>query len=233
MTKIPCFHHPRSAGVEASQESMFKHLTLVLLLLILVPSWAEARQYFRYKDENGQVVINSSIPPEFVKKGYEIVDDKGIVLREVAPQLSEEEIRRRRRAEQEAQANDARDAELLKLYRSPTDVDRAMRTWLSRLDVEIRLKRNRIAIQRSEYNDLQSRAANQERAGQSVDEALLAQMQAIEDEIDRYQAEIEAVEERQAEARKKFGADRERMKELYERVNDRPWVEPDTAENTQ
>lgn len=202
---------------------MSNRLIALLLTLSLIPLAAEARQFFRYKDADGQTVINSSIPPEFVKNGYEIIDDKGVVLREVAPQLSDEEIRNRRAEEQRAQEERVRDAELVKLYRSPGDVDRAMRTWLSRLDMEIRLKDNRIDILRTEFNALQSQAANQERAGQAVDAELLTQMADIEAEIADYQAEIDHVEARKAEAREDFAADRERMEIIYERLNGRPW----------
>ncbi len=204
---------------------MLKKIVSTLLVLALLPLAAEARQFFRYKDENGQIVINSSIPPEYVKNGYEIVDDKGIVLKVVDPQLSEEEIRRRRQEQERIENQRARDAELRKLYRSPRDVDRAMNTWLGRLDMEIRLKENRIAILRTEYNELQSQAANQERVGKEVDENLLAEMAQIEEEISRYEAEIAEVEERQEEAQERFQADRERMIIIYERLNGRPWVE--------
>lgn len=202
---------------------MSNRLIALLLTLSLIPLVAEARQFFRYKDADGQTVINSSIPPEFVKNGYEIIDDKGVVLREVAPQLSDEEIRNRRAEEQRVQEERVRDAELVKLYRSPGDVDRAMRTWLSRLDMEIRLKDNRIDILRTEFNALQSQAANQERAGQAVDAELLTQMAGIEAEIAEYQAEIDHVEARKTEAREDFAADRERMEIIYERLNGRPW----------
>ncbi len=202
---------------------MSNRLIALLLTLSLIPLAAEARQFFRYKDADGQTVINSSIPPEFVKNGYEIIDDKGVVLREVAPQLSDEEIRNRRAEEQRVQEERVRDAELVKLYRSPGDVDRAMRTWLSRLDMEIRLKDNRIDILRTEFNALQSQAADQERAGQAVDAELLTQMTGIEAEIADYQAEIDEVEARKAEAREDFTADRERMEIIYERLNGRPW----------
>ncbi|MEX2320473.1 MAG: hypothetical protein WD668_03900, partial [Saccharospirillum sp.] len=89
---------------------MSNRLIALLLTLSLIPLVAEARQFFRYKDADGQVVINSIIPPDFVKNGYEIIDDKGVVLQEVAPQLSEEAIRNRRAEEQRVQEERVRDA---------------------------------------------------------------------------------------------------------------------------
>jgi chromosome segregation ATPase len=209
---------------------MHNRLIALLLTFSLLPLAAEARQFFRYEDANGQTVINSSIPPEFVRKGYEIIDDKGVVLREVAPQLSDEAIRNRRAEEQRIAEQRTRDAELVKLYRSPGDVERAMSTWLSRLDMEIRLKDNRIDILQSNFNDLQSQAADQERAGEEVDPELLERMNAIQSDIADYQSEIDAVEDRKDEARSEFTADRQRMRVIYERLNGRPWEDPNPSD---
>lgn len=209
---------------------MFRFLSVAIVVTLLMPLSAEARQYFRYKDDDGQIVINSSIPPEFVRRGYEIVDDKGIVLRVVEPQLSEEEINRRAEEASRAEAERARDAELMRLYRNPTDVDRAMRTWLSRLDMEIRLKNNRISILRAEFNDLQAEAANLERAGQEVSSDLLSDMANLDDQVGILRGEIAEIEQRQRAAEQRFQAERERMKVIFERQQGRPWVEP---ENTQ
>lgn len=205
---------------------MLRFFSVVIIATLLLPLSAEARQYFRYKDDDGQIVINSSIPPEFVPRGYEIVDDKGIVLREVAPQLSEDEINRRAEEAAQAEAERARDAELMRLYRNPTDVDRAMRTWLSRLDMEIRLKNNRISILRTEFNDLQAEAANLERAGQEIGSELLSDMANLEDQIGILRDEIAEIELRQEAAEDRFQAERERMKVIFERQQGRPWVEP-------
>lgn len=210
---------------------MLKTVLVTLLMLAVLPVTVNAQQFFRYEDENGQIVINSSIPPEFVKNGYEILNNKGVVLREVAPQLSEEEIRRRREEEQRIANQQAWDAELNKLYRSPVDVDRAMKTWLSRLDMEIRLKKNRIALLQTEFNQLQAEAADQERAGQDVDDSLLADMARIEEKIKEYEAEIDAVEARKDDARDRFQRERDRMVVLYERRTGREWVEPENRDD--
>ncbi|MHA7878595.1 MAG: hypothetical protein ACX931_02305 [Saccharospirillum sp.] len=210
---------------------MFRVLSIILvasLTLSVFSAQAQTRQFYRYKDDDGQIVINSSIPPEFVRRGYEIVDDKGVVLREVAPQLSEEEITRRAEEAARAEAERARDTELMRLYRNPLDVDRAMRTWLSRLDMEISLKNNRISILRAEYNELQSQAANLERAGQDVDPQLLSAMADLEAQISALRDEITEIEQRQQAAETRFQVERERMEVLYERQQGRPWVEPDS-----
>lgn len=209
---------------------MIRFLSVVIVTSLLLPLSAEARQYYRYKDDDGQIVINSSIPPDFVPRGYEIVDDKGVVLRVVEPQLSEEEINKRAEETARVEAERARDAELMRLYRNPIDVDRAMLTWLSRLDMEIRLKNNRIAILRTEFNELQADAADLERSGQEVDADILTGMADLESQIDRLRDDIANIELRKEAAEARFQAERERVKLLFERHQGRPWVEPDNGQ---
>lgn len=205
-------------------------LITIPLTFLLLCSAASAQQFYRWTDEEGKLNIQSSIPPEMVSKGYEVIDESGTVLKVVAPELSEAEKRAQETAAVNAEMRRARDEELLKLYRSPSDVDRAMKTWLSRMDMEIRVKSNRIRIKENEYNTLQERAANQEKAGQEVSEALVDEMSTIQLEIETYQHEIREVELRQEESRSVFLRDRARMVELWEILNKEDWVEPESEE---
>lgn len=208
-----------------------KYLFISLLIcLITAASSVSAAQFYRWVDSQGNVFIQNYIPPEYVKGGYEIIDDAGNILKKVAPEISLEERRANEAAQVSAEMQRARDQELLKAYRSPSDVDRTMSTWLSRMDMEIRVKENRIRVKENEFNTLQARAADQERAGQTVDPELLSKMKAIQLEIESFNLEIREVELRQDESRSEFMRDRDRMIELWEMINDEPWQEPDTPD---
>jgi septal ring factor EnvC (AmiA/AmiB activator) len=184
-------------------------------------------QFSRWTDKEGNLFIQSYIPPEAVKGGYEIIDDAGNLIQTVAPELSEEERKAQQNAQIAAEMQLARDEELLKLYRSPTDVDRAMNTWLSRMDMEVRVKVNRIRIKQSEYDTLQEQAANLEKVGKEVPLSLIENMDAIDQEIATFENEIDEVEARKQEARDLFLLDRARMKVLWEMINKKDWVEPE------
>ena len=197
-----------------------------LILVLFASSVATASQFYRWVDAQGNTYIQSYIPPEFVAGGYEIIDDNGVVLKKVAPQISEAERKANEAAAISQEMQLARDKELLKLYRSPTDVDRTMKTWLSRMDMEVQVKVNRIRIKENEFDTLQARAANLEKTGQEVDPELLAQMKAIELSIQQFRLEIREVQLRQDETRGEFMLDRERMVQLWELINKEKWVEP-------
>lgn len=197
-----------------------------LLLLTVLAQAALANQIFRWKDEQGNVFIQNTIPPEFVKGGYEVIDELGNVVKTVAPELSLEEREAIQAAQINAEMEQARDQELMRTYRSPLDVDRAMETWLSRMDMEIRVKENRINIKEAEHDTLQSRAANQERIGETVDPSVIEKMRRIRQEVAEFSREIRGVELRKDEARAEFMIDRERMVGLWERRFNKRWVEP-------
>ena len=202
----------------------------LLILVLLVNSTAFASQFYRWVDAEGNTYIQSYIPPEFVAGGYEIIDDNGVILKQVAPQISEAERKANEAVSMSKEMQRARDQELLKLYRSPTDVDRTMKTWLSRMDMEVRVKQNRIRIKENEFDTLQATAANLEKTGQDIDTELLSKMKSIELEIQQFRLEIREIELRQDESRSEFMLDRDRMIELWELINKKDWVEPQPAE---
>jgi len=200
-------------------------ITLVLSLS-LISTQSNAAKFYRWIDAQGNTFIQSYIPPESVVGGYEIIDDAGIVLKTVAPQISDVDRHAADAAQLSKEMQRARDLELLKLYRSPKDVDRAMNTWLSRMDMEARLKRNRIRIKENEYDKFQATAANQERIGQEVAPELGQKLAAINLDIAKYNREIRAVELRQEESRAEFMIDRNRMVTLWELINRKKWQDP-------
>ena len=61
------------------------------VMLCMAANAAFSQYLYRYTDENGSVVMNSTIPPEYAGKGYEILDaGTGKLVQKVEPQ--EEDI---------------------------------------------------------------------------------------------------------------------------------------------
>ncbi len=69
----------------------YKPASFLLAALLLTGTTAlyaaESLRIYRYTDNKGQTGFNSSIPAEFVKNGYAILNDKGQVLEEFPPIL--------------------------------------------------------------------------------------------------------------------------------------------------
>lgn len=186
---------------------------------------------YRYKDDNGRMVISSTVPQEASTRGYEILNSQGRVVERIDPAPTEEELRQRadtERKQQEAEEQRVRDKALLRRYRHPDDAVRALHRKVDELEGLIQLKRGNISVIESQLDAEQSRAANLERSGREIPDATLdkierlqAQIQDIEAEIDTQAREIEQI---QADYR----ADIERLEIITEQERTLP-LEADSA----
>ncbi|PAV24597.1 uncharacterized protein DUF4124 [Tamilnaduibacter salinus] len=171
------------------------------LCIGLTPALAVASTMYRYTDENGKTVISNTVPSNASERGYDILNSQGRVIERVEPAPTEEEIearkaRQERKAQQEAQRK--QDAELLRTYSHPDDAVRALRRKLEERRSLVQLKRGNISVVRSQLAEQEQRAADMERAGQTVSEAVTERIDRLQSRIKEIRSEIE---EQQAETR--------------------------------
>lgn len=182
-----------------------------LWLGLLLPLWASASELYRYTNAQGVTVIDrQGVPSEFIGKGYEVLNDQGRVVRVVPPAPTPDEMKKLLADRERAKS----DAQLLRLYSSPEDVDRARTRKLSELDGLIGVANGNLQSVRQQQANLQKQAADQERAGQSVSEQLIAQINGQRDEQVRLKKEIERYQGLRKQAESSFAADRSRVGEL-------------------
>jgi hypothetical protein len=163
-------------------------------LLLAFATVGETRNMYRYTNADGVTVVDYQVPTDYVARGYEILNDEGVVL-EVVPRSLTEEEKKDRNAQQaldaQAKAEEKRlqewDESLLLRYSTVADIEaakeRALRDLRIRLSI---LKGNRRSL-KQQVENYQAQAADLERSGQTVD---VARLVAIED----MQAEIDATE---------------------------------------
>jgi hypothetical protein len=183
-----------------------------LLLSLLLPLSGVATELYRYVDDKGVTVLSrQGVPPEFVAKGYEVLNDQGRVLRVIPPAPTPEEFARM----QADKARASSDAQLLRLYSNLEDVDRARERKLAELDGVTGVARGNLQSVRTQQANLQSQAADHERAGRAVPEHLLAQINSLKDEQQRLLRDIARYQEARKKAEADFAADRARLAELF------------------
>ena len=186
-------------------------LRLPLLLSVLLPALAGAGELYRYVNDKGVIVLDrQGVPPEYIGKGYDVLSDQGRVVRVVPPAPTAEE--RQRLQAQQAQATS--DAQLLRLYSSLDDVDRARERKLTELDGAVGAARGNLQALRTQQANRQGQAAEQERAGRVVPESLLVQISNIKGEQESLLKDIERFEETRKQASAGFVADRARLAQL-------------------
>jgi len=179
---------------------------LPLIALLAMPVAADA-VYYRYKANDGTVVLGSSVPADFARNGYDVVNSRGRVVRSVAPALTEEQLAAKLRLEAEAaearrlsQEQLEKDRALLQLYRTPDDATRARDRRLAELEGLIAFKTNHLAALQKDLKEFEGRAANIERLGRPIPQAVLIDIDrtlkaisSLETEVSHTERQIEAV----------------------------------------
>ena len=172
---------------------------------------------YRYTDENGQIVISSTIPQEATKRGYDILSNNGRVIETIPPAPTEEEIAAReaeKQRQKELAEQREKDRALLKRFSHPDQAVKAMHRKVRELEGLIQLKRGNISVISSQLDNEQSRAADMERAGREIPEATLEKIRRLESQIRDIEREITSQTQEIEELRKAFEADIERLEEV-------------------
>ena len=153
---------------------------------------ADARELFRYKNENGSLVLSHTIPNERVKAGYDIVDEYGNLVRRVAPQLSEAAYREKLHKEKMVADCTKMQDRVRKLYQVEADIAYAERTGLESIDNSILNTRAKLGVMATQREEFEVQAAQLDVSGQVIPKVLLdnidrakAQEQNLSDEVDK------------------------------------------------
>lgn len=191
------------------ERTLFRGMLGLAVLLAAVP--AQAIELYRYVDEGGAVVFDRhGVPPHLIGNGYEVLNDKGRVLRVVAPAPTADE-RQRLRAEAERASGDAR---LLRLYGSVEEVEAARQRKLAQIDGVSGVARANLAGVKKQLQRLEVEEHRHLQEGREVPGNLVVQIQNLRQEQAGLERNVEAFRLSRLETEVRFGADRERLAEL-------------------
>lgn len=207
---------------------MLGRLYGLVVLLIVAQTGLAAEKLYRYKDTEGRVVINHTLPPEVVDKGYEVLSSNGYVLQVVPRSLTaaeienlskEEKVRRQQERDREAQLH--YDESLLLRYSDVVDIEAARDRTLKEFKIRISiLKGNQFAVKRKVEAE-QARAADIERNGEAVPKIMLDNIQAMQDELEITQKTVILREYELEKVQEQYKADITRFKELKKQLGRR------------
>lgn len=173
---------------------------LILMLLSGLSLGVLANQFYRYKNENGMLVLTQTLPAKYADKGYDILNSKGRLIKTVPPALTPEEIAARdaaieqeRLAQIEKQKQDAIDEELKQLYSQPNDAVRVLSRRIADIESVIEIKRSNILNLEKLIINEESHAADRQRKGLSVGEESLVKIESFKKDITQTKADISAL----------------------------------------
>lgn len=209
-------------------------------LLFTLPFTAEAKPMYRYRSAEGIMVVGYQVPPEAVSGGYEVLNEKGMVVQVVPRELTEEE-RKSRDAEEkllrEAQAEQERlqkwDESLMLRYSTVADIEDAKRRAMGNLEIRLSILKGNRRGYKQQVENYQAQLADAERAGAAVDVELLREIESLQKEIKGIERGIAQREQEIAEISAAYDADIERFEMLRDAVELRRTLSAKQSTSTQ
>lgn len=193
----------------------------LLLTLALGFMHDAAANTYRYVDDRGRTVHGSTVPPQYVKNGYEVLNDRGQVIQVVpraktAEELAAEEATRAQREAEEAVARvrEEKDNLLLRLYRSPDEIARKRDERVTLIDGQLTALAAALAKVEAEAERLQKQVDDLKAAGNEAPAQTLETLRIQHDERDRFIAQRERLEKDKATTIAEAEADMARLVEL-------------------
>ena len=200
---------------------MFRNkFTILLLISALFISQANAANLYKYKDDQGREITGSRVPAEFVKNGYQVLNERGQVIEVVQRTLTAEEraaqseqLEQQRLLEQAALRQEE-DRMLLRLYRTPEEVVRRRDATIEQLEAQMIVLNSLLEDAEEKLAELEQRVVNNENAGTQIPANLTAQVEDASNEKNRLATQLVRLESEIEEAITTAEKNINRLKEL-------------------
>ncbi len=195
----------------------FLRLGLLSLGMGIFPhhTFALEKHFYRYRDDNQQLVISDHLSATAIQHGYDLLDEHLQVLNTVAPPPSAEKLHQIKTI----QATHKQEEQLKKLYSSAQDAQRQCNEQLTVLQTSIDLLMSNQSRLQSQRVEDASHAANLERSGHTPPADLLQKIRTEDDAINQLQHQQGDLQKRQQAVRQQFDSIIQRLKALEHQDN--------------
>ena len=150
-------------------------VSVVFTIWLFSTSVYAKNQLYRYKNDEGNVVLNHVVPPRYAQKGYDILNGSGKLIKTVPPAPTKDELSRSQTLKQFDS--------LYRRFRSVEEIDFAKRRVVNDIDSSISIVKRNIESIESELFNQKKRAASIERQGREVPKLLLSQILSTQKEL--------------------------------------------------
>ena len=197
-------------------------------IMILVLCWpemrsAQAAKMYRYHNDQGVLVIDHTVPADAAARGYEILSEDGRVLESVAPTGADAAApgaataKPRRSAEAVAEQEKI-DRYLLTSYSSVADIEAVKARRLGEVEREIGIAEAQLEELADRREAVQEKAANLQRRGKPVSEAILEELTGLDNQETTARARLRERRLQHAELAQHYDIYAERFRELKARA---------------
>lgn len=185
----------------------------VLLSLVYSTTFAADRLY-RYHDSDGVLVINHTLPAEYVAQGYEILDQRGRLLEVVAPPQPVPLVDEREEYRILSGDLEALDRMLRASYSSVEQVEAARDRRLAQIERQINLIKATLSQTASAIGRERERAARYERAGEEIPSAIIENLKKLRSQRDSTEHSLRIREEEINAVSRQYGGYMKRFAHL-------------------
>ena len=193
----------------------------VFVPILFCASTVHASLMYRYINDEGNVVIDYQVPPSHIKKGYEVLNEDGVVLRVIPRELTAEErdnvsSAEKRIAQTQAERERLRawDESLLLRYSTVEDIEAARDRALGSLLINVSILKSNTRSLKQQVENYQAQAAEIERAGRDVDVVRLAAIEDLQNEISSIDRSIIDRNREMEDVRAEYQLDIDRFEQL-------------------
>ena len=170
----------------------------------------DGKVLYRYTNDSGVQVLDDTVPPRFVARGYEVLTPTGRVLKVVEPELTGKQLAEKKRRE----ARQAADLQLLKRYNSVADIESARRRKLAIVEQDIAILRSNITTLNRQIESEEAAAARTQRNGGTVAPELLERIENLRTEVGVVQERLTMREKESAQISREFDQAASRYQEI-------------------
>lgn len=190
-------------------------------LLVSGAAGAENKSLYRWVDENGKVHYSDTVPPEQSKRDRDVLNERGFTVKRVEGAKTPEEIaaeeRRREREKRERQlaaAQAEEDRMLLSTFESEQDIVSARNAKVEAVENIIQISAGRTKKLRRRLASLIDTAAEHERTGKAVPQALQGDIDEVRAQLAESAEFIERKRTEQDQIRAEYEEYIQRYREL-------------------
>lgn len=206
-------------------EKILKSLTRIAACLLFAPLCLAGANMYRYINADGVTVVDYQVPSAYVGKGYEVLNEDGMVVKVVPRELSEEEkkaLNAQQELEAQARAEELRlrewDESLMLRYSTIEDIEAARERALRDLRIRLSILKGNKRSLKQQVESYQAQAADLERSGREVDVARISAIEDIQSEIDTTDRSINDREQEITDVSAAYQKDIDRFQQLLEVV---------------
>lgn len=163
----------------------------------------DKKMFYRYTTNDGRKVVSQTIPPQYIRNGYELLTIGGEIIKVVPPAPPEAEADRIANERKLAKEQARTDLDLRRTYSSVQDIESAKTRNLQELQNTINILQANLTSVKSQLKAQETHAASVERSGKVLSSDILKNITTLRTEEKELNVQI-----KQREAEYQKSADR-------------------------